>query len=83
MFFDPTFPDLNTLRNIVQRHREVLFQPFDQEGLWVDPLVLSVDPYAQFNMQSRRFVQKELNDQFVSKKVFWCRTLAVVIPVHW
>ena len=75
-FFDPTFPDLNTLRNIVQRHEEVLFQPFDQEGLRVDPLVLSVDPNAHFNMQPCRFVRKdilislrELIDQFVSEGV--------------
>ena len=71
-----TFPDLNTLRYIVQRHGEVLFQPFDQEGSRVDPLVLSVNPNAQFNMQSCRFVRKdidislrELIDQFVSEGV--------------
>ena len=76
-FFYPTFPDLNTLRNIVQRHgREVLFQSFDQEGLRVDPLVLSVDPNVHFNMQLCRFVRKdilislrELIDQFVSEGV--------------
>jgi hypothetical protein len=54
----------------------VLFQPFDQEGLRVDPLVLSVDPNAHFNMQPCRFVRKdilislrELIDQFVSEGV--------------
>jgi hypothetical protein len=76
MFFYRTFPDLNTLKNIVQSHGKVLFQPFDQEGLRVDPLILSVDFNAHFNIQPCRFVRKdilislrELIDQFVSKGV--------------
>ena len=54
----------------------MFFQPFDQEGLRVDPLVLSVDPNAHFNMQPCRFVRKDilislrgLIDQFVSEGV--------------
>jgi len=46
----PTLPDLNVLENIVKRHVEVFFQPYDKEELRVDPLVLSVDSNAHFNM---------------------------------
>ena len=36
--FNPDFPDLNRLKEIVKYHGNVLFQPFDQEGLRVEPL---------------------------------------------
>ena len=39
-FFDPDFPDQKSLLAIVERHGQVLFQPFDQEGLRVDSLHL-------------------------------------------
>jgi len=61
----------------VQRHGEVLhFQPFDNEDLRVDPLVLSVDPNSHFHLQPCLFVRKyilvllrKLIDQFVSAGV--------------
>ena len=49
----------------------MLLQPFDQEGLRVEPLNLKVDSAAQFRMHPCRFVRegilrplKELLDQF-------------------
>ena len=51
----------------------MLYQPFEQEGLRVDPLVISVDPNTHFNIQPCRFVQndilislRDLIDQFFS-----------------
>ena len=77
MFIYPNFPDLNTLRNIVQRYGEMLFQPFDKNRLRVDLVVLSVDFKAHFNMQPCQFVPKDILmslreriDQFVSESVF-------------
>ena len=74
--FNPDFPDLDRLKEIVKLHGNVLFQPFDQEGLRVEPLRLKVNPAAQFRMQPCRFVRegilrplKELLDQFVSEGV--------------
>ena len=75
-FFDPDFPDQEALKSIVRRHGQILFQPFDQEGLRVESLHLEVDPIAQFRMQPRRFIRsdilaplKALIDQFVSEGV--------------
>ena len=60
----------------MKNHGKVLFQPFDQEELKVEPLTLKVNPAAQFRMQPCRFVRegilrplKELLDQFVSQGV--------------
>ena len=65
-----------TLKSIVRRHGQILFQPFDQEGLRVESLHLGVDPLAQFRMQPCRFIKsdilgplKALIDQFVSEGV--------------
>jgi hypothetical protein len=76
MFFDPDFPDQEALKSIVRRHGQILFQPFDQEGLRVESLHLEVDPMAQFRMQPCRFIRsdilaplKALIDQFVSEGV--------------
>jgi len=51
VFFDPDFPDQKSLREIVERHDQVLFQLFNQEGLRVDSLHLKIDPNATFSMQ--------------------------------
>ena len=72
MFFNSIFPDQDALKSIVRRHGQILFQPFDQEGLRVESLHLEVDPLAQFRMQPCRFIRsdilvplKALIDQFV------------------
>ena len=74
--FNPDFPDLNRLKHRVRYHGSVLFQPFDYEGLRVQPLKLRVNPLATFWMQPCRFVRegimrplKEMIDQFVSEGV--------------
>ena len=74
MFFDSDFLDQKSLRAIVERHGQVLFQPFDQEGLRVDSLHLEVDPNATFRMQPCRFIRsdilgplKVMIDEFVAK----------------
>ena len=74
--FNPDFPELNKLKQIVRYHGSVLFQPFDYEGLRVQPLKLKVNPLATFRMQPCRFVRegimrplKEMIDQFVSEGV--------------
>ena len=55
---------------------KTLFQPFDREGLRVQPLKLKVNPAATIRMQRCRFVRegimrplKDLSDQFVSEGV--------------
>ena len=75
-FFDHSFPDQDALKSIVRRHGQILFHPFDQEGLRVESLHLEVDSLAQFRMQSCRFIRsdilvplKALFDQFVSEGV--------------
>ena len=72
--FNPDFPELIQLQQIVRYHGNVLFQPFDHEGLRVQPLKLKVNPLATFRMQPCRFVRegimrplKEMIDQFVSE----------------
>ena len=71
-FFDPNFPDQDALKLIVRRHGQILFQPFDQEGLREESLHLEVDPLAQ----PYRFIRgdilgplKALIDQFGSEGV--------------
>ena len=74
-FFDPDFPDQKSLREIVEKICQVLFQPFDQEGLRVDSLChMEIDPNATFRMQPCRFIRsdifgplKVMIDQFVSE----------------
>jgi hypothetical protein len=92
-FFDPDFPDQKSLRAIVERHGQVLFQPFDQEGLRVDSLHLEVDPNATFRMQPCRFIRsdilgplKVMIDQFVSEGVLIpdisCSHASPLVIVH-
>ena len=78
-YFDSTFRVLNTLRNIVQRHGKVLFRPFDKVGLRVDPLVLSVGPNARFNMQSCRFVRKDILSS-LQKLIYQFVSEGVLVP---
>ena len=93
MFFDPDFPDQEALKSIVRRHGQILFQPFDQEGLRVESLHLEVDPMAQFRMQPCRFIRsdilvplKALIDQFVSEGVLVsdisCTHASPLVIVH-
>ena len=49
--FNPDFPQLERLKDIVKSHGAILFQPFDQEGLRVSPLKLKVHPSATFRMR--------------------------------
>ena len=44
----------------MERHGQVLFQPFDQEGLRVDSLHLEVDPNATFRMHPCRFIKSDI-----------------------
>ena len=74
--FNLAFPKLDHLKAIVREHGRTLFQPFDKEGLRVEPLKLKVKSSASFRMQPCRFVRegtlrqlKELLDQFVSEGV--------------
>ena len=71
-FFDPELLDQKSVRAIVERHGQLLFQPFDQEGLRVNSLYLAADSNATFRMQPCRFRSdilgplKVMIDQFVS-----------------
>ena len=74
------FPDQKSLRAIVETHDQVLFQPFDQEGLRVDSLHLEIDSNATFRMQPSRIMRsdilgplKVMIDQFVIEGVFLIR----------
>ena len=40
--FNPEFPQLERLKDIVKAHGSILFQPFDKEDLRVSPLKLKV-----------------------------------------
>ena len=60
----------------MERHGQVLFRPFDQEGLKMVSLHLEVDPNATFMMKPCRFIRsdilgpfKVMIDQFVSDGV--------------
>ena len=46
--FNPDFPELDTFKEIVKNHGKTLFQPFDREGLRVQPLKLKVNPAVSF-----------------------------------
>jgi hypothetical protein len=91
--FNPTFPKLDRLRDIVKSHGSVLFQPFDREGLRVEPLKLQVLQVATFKMQPCRFVRegilrplKELIDQFEAEGVLVqdhnCAFASPLVVVH-
>jgi hypothetical protein len=74
--FNEDFPKLDKLKEIIANHGSVLFQPFDQQGLNVDPLQLKVHPLASFRMQPCRYVKPSilgpltaLIDQFVLENV--------------
>jgi hypothetical protein len=74
--FNGEFPDLDRLVEIVRRHGEKLFQPFDREGLRVEPLELQVQRGSTFRMQPCRYVRgdvltplKKMIDQFESEGV--------------
>ena len=60
----------------MERHDQVLFQPFHQEGLRVDSLHLEIDTNATFRMQPCRFIRSDILgplkvkiDQFVTEGV--------------
>ena len=93
MFFDPDFPDQEALKSIVRRHGQILFQPFDQEGLRVKSLHLEVDPLAQLRIQPCHFIMsnilvplKALIDQFVSEGILVsdisCTHASPLVIVH-
>ena len=56
--FNLAFPKLDHLKAIVREHGRTLFQPFDKEGLRVEPLKLKVKPSASLRMQPCRFVRE-------------------------
>jgi len=59
-FFDPDFPDQKLLKSIVQKHGQVIFQPFDQEGLRVDSLHLVIDANVTFRMPPCWFIRSDI-----------------------
>ena len=75
---------------IVSRIMEkLLFQPFDREGLVVQPLKLKVNPAATFRMQPCHFIRegimipfKDLLDQSVSEGVQF-KIIIVISHPHW
>jgi len=80
-------------RSIVERHAQVLFQPFDREGLRVDSLHLAINPNATFRMQPCWFIRsyilvplKAMIDQFVSEGVLIpdisCSHASPLVIVH-
>ena len=56
--FNLDFPKMDHLKAIVREHARTLFQPFDQEGLRVQPLKLKINPSATFRI-------KDLADLYV------------------
>ena len=86
-FFDPDFRDQKSLRSIVERHGQVHFQPFDQEGLRVERLHLAIYPNATFRMQPCRFIRSNILwplkakiDPFLVKEcsfpIFICKSIS-------
>ena len=53
----------------MKKRGNVLFQPFDQEGLRMEPLNLKVNPDTHFARERILHPLKELSDQFVSEGV--------------
>jgi hypothetical protein len=91
--FNPEFPQLDRLKDIVRDHGAVLFRPFDKEGLRVDPLKLQVRDTATFKMQPCRFIRpgilepfKALIDLFVAEGVLIpdssCEYASPLVVVH-
>ena len=70
--FNPNFPELNQLKDIVKSQGSIFFQPFDIESLRVSPLKLKVHPAASFRMQPCR--------EFVNHKVILLESLSVRVP---
>ena len=92
-FIDPDFLDQKSLRAIVEKHGQVLFQPFDQEELRVDSQHPENDPNATFRMQPCWFIRsnilgslKVMIDQFVSEGVLIpdisCSHASPLVIVH-
>jgi hypothetical protein len=74
--FCESFPFLTELKHIVAKHGEVLFQPFDQEGMRCTPMDIELKEEVSLRMQPCRFVRspvleqlRELIDQFESQGV--------------
>ena len=72
---------------------QILFQPFDQEGLRVDSLHLEIDSHATFRMTPYWFIRsdilgplKVMIDQFVSERVLIpdvsCSHTSPLVIVH-
>ena len=57
-FFDPDFPDLNSIRSIDDMAK--FFQPFDQEGVRINSLFLAIDPNATFKTKPCRFIRSDI-----------------------
>ena len=69
--FNPSFPLLAELKEIVARHGQVLFQAFDQKGMLCTPMHIELQSDLHLRMQPCRFVRsptleqlKALVDQF-------------------
>jgi hypothetical protein len=80
--FNPDFPKLDRLKEIVKNHGSILFQPFDSEGLRVNPLKLHVQPTASFRMQPCRFVKYSIlgplkTHRSVRGRMSWLQTTIV------
>jgi hypothetical protein len=65
--FDENFEALDDLKKIVQKHSSVLFAPFDEEGLRVEPLDLDLQPNAVLKMQPARMTAGPLMDKVKSE----------------
>jgi hypothetical protein len=90
--FNPDFPELERLIGMVRNHGKTLFQPFDHEGLRVEPLELHVPAVAKFRMQPCRYERDDvlnplraLIDQFVAEGVVRdndCTFASPLVIVH-
>jgi hypothetical protein len=55
-----TFPELNKLNKIIEKHSTILFGAFDAQGLKVEPMDIQLKPNCSIKMQPARFINKEI-----------------------
>ena len=55
-----TFPELNKLNKIIEKHSTILFGAFDAQGLKVEPMDIQLKENCSIKMQPARFINKEI-----------------------
>eukprot|EP00595_Chromulina_sp_UTEXLB2642_P002028 CAMPEP_0196762882 /NCGR_PEP_ID=MMETSP1095-20130614/3014_1 /TAXON_ID=96789 ORGANISM="Chromulina nebulosa, Strain UTEXLB2642" /NCGR_SAMPLE_ID=MMETSP1095 /ASSEMBLY_ACC=CAM_ASM_000446 /LENGTH=1512 /DNA_ID=CAMNT_0042114961 /DNA_START=95 /DNA_END=4633 /DNA_ORIENTATION=- len=57
---NPSFPELDKLKQLLVKYAPTLFSDFDDKGMFVEPMEIKLKPGAQFKTQPCRYISPKL-----------------------